>query len=408
MINNAQFINNNSFDPSRDDSADEDILLYDDLTESMKLIFKNIDQNFISDQERVFINFLSSRFNRIESLQNTKFAKVHRQFAKQLNPEFADQYLYDYYQKGNEYIVKLDKIFKIAESKTFRRAIHFKRLDHQDVQPINILYIKRIIESDQQHFLHNQLAFSEDFGDGRISSLVQGNYIFKKKGTDYLTSVIFQQKYGVDLFRGWDENIKKLSFLQRLDIILQITSLIKELHDKHRTHGDIKLDNFVLKDQKVLLIDGENYCRHDDVSKEDLLEFPPFSTFMNYPPELFFETDYNPYKVEIWYLAELILQILANQRDDSINRSDEYIQKVEELLEFSNEELRNFSHDQKQAYYQVFETAQDFQLPSQLFAKIPNFDQIVQLIKRMLSVDPSKRPDIDEVIEKLTKFKPLS
>eukprot|EP01095_Lingulamoeba_sp_RSL-Kostka_P000551 TRINITY_DN1083_c1_g1_i1.p1 TRINITY_DN1083_c1_g1~~TRINITY_DN1083_c1_g1_i1.p1 ORF type:complete len:262 (+),score=48.90 TRINITY_DN1083_c1_g1_i1:80-865(+) len=151
----------------------------------------------------------------------------------------------------------------------------------------------------------------------------------------------------------------------RIELFKQMASAVKYLHDKNMAHGDVKPENYVIlksKDGKdvVKMIDFEHLVDTEDRTDN----FLPGTELYRAPETRLSFMKIDPKAVDIYALGISLHCLLSN-----------FLPFLEDI----NEE------DQ--------ETQNEITLNSDLT------EQELQLLKKMLHPNPTKRPTIDQVLE---------
>lgn len=379
------------------------LILEDEFTPQMKFILDEIDRNTITDIENTFIKFLLKQHKAIQTPASTDFVKIKAIQIKDKFPSLQKSVTHSFYQRKNEYVVISSKIFRKEERLSVKKGVYFAINSGKIHQSKSLLIIKKIFHSSQSVYLENQLTFMNAFSTkDEVAPKIYGKCLTQAERVEtkevFQTLIIFQEKFGQDMYMSWDV-IHALPLNEKIDIARKTTELFFVLHAKGFTHGDAKIENIVIEKRpgpnntlswKVALIDTE----HSNNWKEFVGE--RFGTHKITPPEMFFAQDFDhdldPFKAEIWSLGLILYELFAPEDLDKILFSE----ALEEISNFEINELSQLDEEKISTIMKKFEQ-QEIKFSEEFLASHKAVSEILQLIRKMLDLNPQARPYITEV-----------
>jgi serine/threonine protein kinase len=228
--------------------------------------------------------------------------------------------------------------------------------------------------------------------------LIQGEYITLPGECD--TQFGFVTKF-IEGNLAYD--IPYMNFKKRQSIMFDLVKAVKCLHDNNFLHLDIKLDNVKYDGSKVILIDYgmASYVPYN-VSYGIETPQPRFTLEFTSPEGLADKDDiyfYND-KNDIWALGITFLEIIANGMIDyipaNLNKKYEYYEKNNSIESFFIE-LSNYQKIQMNS--SNIESFLDKYVFKYCKYKIENKDQLINLIKGMLQINPKERYNIQQIFK---------
>jgi serine/threonine protein kinase len=109
-------------------------------------------------------------------------------------------------------------------------------------------------------------------------------------------------------YKCLDKVYKYLSYSDCIDIILQVSRIIKNVHEKGIVHRDIKIENILynFNEKKVHIIDWD--CSYNDRISDNI---PQYGTIIFNPPEMFEEIYVDHKKIDIWQIGTMLYDLLS-------------------------------------------------------------------------------------------------
>ncbi len=226
------------------------------------------------------------------------------------------------------------------------------------------------------------------FSESLITLLVKNINCLSISKTIYITENKFNYVY--DYYKSclgdilYKEKFQKMSLQKKKKIMFNIAIGVKNLHDSHMIHCDIKPHNIVLDDEnKVALID---YNISVLKKNNDSIIIDELQTVDYRSPEcLFYKNHKNKldYSQDIWALGMVFICILGYKNIFTMNES---MNKIIMAELYGHENLKKIFINSN-----VSET-----IP---FHNIPYFfPDIPDIINSMILLDPMKRPTIIDVL----------
>ena len=202
----------------------------------------------------------------------------------------------------------------------------------------------------------------------------------------------------VALLRNWyNEDVteyRKIPPLEVWDIMYHLTKQLKCIHDEKIVHGDIKLDNIVLDDKHEVatLVDYGSSCATQPIEGDGIAicgSFITSGTYAYMAPEVIYELEEKPigisldrdllYASDIWSFGAVMFSVMVGQfLVDSLGGNRDEIPSLDILRRI--EQLNGF---------------------------YPEDPELESLVKRMLSYQPSDRPNATQILESLENMKDL-
>jgi serine/threonine protein kinase len=164
-----------------------------------------------------------------------------------------------------------------------------------------------------------------------------------------------------------------------INVLYNISSALKFLHENSLVHGDVKPDNIGKKAQQYVLLDL-GICRNKSAFTR---EATPTGSIRTRAPELLIEEQYiEPEKVDVWALGATIYNFLAN-RYPLIDREE----KIPRIFEKDREPFeREVANRAKKLWNKID------------MSHIP--ENVRSILLQMLEFDPVKRITSTEVVVK--------
>lgn len=380
-----------------------DLILKNKFSAPMLAILQEIDRNLSSPEENAFMSFLAQTELHPNHGYHEDFVKFKKKIEREHTPSLAHKIAYTYFRRHDEYVIVTKKIFQ-KEEDIFRKAIYFKTEDGLVVAPKALFHFKKHYDDSSFGCLENQLAMMENFPLEEISPKVYGKtlrVIPASKTEDEVRILhLFQEKFGEDMIMSW-QLLKKLNFSDQLEIASQLNGLLKKLHEKKITHGDLKLENIVIKQ-----MEGSQFPRH--LVKLIDFEFShlwsstrdgTFGTTKIVPPETFFEDDFDPFKAEMWCLGIVLYHLFSKKHEDLFEEAANTVDQ------YSLDQVVELTEEQERALLKKYDKSSEIAFSAELMSSHPHYEEILKIVKALLSLDPAKRPTT-EVLE--NEFKRLS
>lgn len=197
--------------------------------------------------------------------------------------------------------------------------------------------------------------------------------------TEYIENV-------VDMFDYIEQNIKYLTILQRVTIMINLTRAVKTIHDMGIAHADLKPENVLINPDnlELQLIDFGGSCnqsRFENCGVTGTIEFgsPEYlDGIVSHKPNLGNINKY--YAGDIFSLGLMFYLLINNNRlpVDKISNSQDQLERAKELMKIYSNEGNARSNS--------------------------GHTEIDNLINEMTIYDYQKRPKLQDVLDKLDKI----
>jgi serine/threonine protein kinase len=137
--------------------------------------------------------------------------------------------------------------------------------------------------------------------------------------------IVMEKIPGEDLLYYFDKKGKEMNFLEKLNLMIKICSLVEQFHNINGVHMDIKLENIIITpDEKLFLID---FGHSRPIEFKGCLPMVGFGTPNYSAPEFIFSVrmygqsaTYNqlrcPWvdsKSDVWSLGQVMFVVMTNQ-----------------------------------------------------------------------------------------------
>ena len=129
--------------------------------------------------------------------------------------------------------------------------------------------------------------------------------------------MLVMNKYDIDLRKYLQQNHKKLTWKERIQIITDITLALRRIHDENAIHRDLHSGNILFKDQRFHISDL-GFCGPADKSSKCIYGNLPYIA-----PEVIAGKEYT-FASDIYSIAMLMWEISSGQPPFCNYRHDDY------------------------------------------------------------------------------------
>lgn len=256
-------------------------------------------------------NYIEERFNIYNEMNHGRYAIVYRAVDKRNGREVAIKYIdKDVLKKkelSTEYLINERKIFNILCKRSYCKGCY----DDINIESSN--QSDSTSENDKESET-DMVAVDSSVPEGSNNDYNGKRHVVKLydyhafENSEYIVMELIN---GYDMQREVYErfNIRgrvQYTFEQRIDIMLQLIQGVKYLHSKNIYHGDLKPENIMLTDDRVVIVDFGcavyNKLGYDRANKFYMKGTPGFC-----PPEITDMTilgnDVELAKIDVWALC---------------------------------------------------------------------------------------------------------
>ena len=192
----------------------------------------------------------------------------------------------------------------------------------------------------------------------------------------------------------YDYVSKKLPEKVIKQIIYQIICGIKYLHSLKYIHRDIKPDNILLSSEGKIVITDFYLCRQESKGEEDRMSRTAVTLYYR-APEIFFGDLYYGNKIDIWSIGCVFAELVIGKPLFKGNNELGTLSKIIENIGCPNEE--NWPGVSQLPNYLPFNGG-EFKL-EEILANEGLSKEGIDMITKMLSLDPKKRPSCEDMLK---------
>eukprot|EP00792_Barthelona_sp_PAP020_P001013 TRINITY_DN11676_c0_g1_i1.p1 TRINITY_DN11676_c0_g1~~TRINITY_DN11676_c0_g1_i1.p1 ORF type:complete len:445 (+),score=81.65 TRINITY_DN11676_c0_g1_i1:38-1336(+) len=235
-------------------------------------------------------------------------------------------------------------------------------------------------------------------------NIIQILDIFVHEGTMYMAT---EYMNGGDMHKLIYNNQQKLNIQIIKSIFYQMLLAFEHLHSKNLSHRDVKMDNFLVKrDGSIVLIDFGN-CRIFSSNGEGCTDEARANHQFNRPPELLVGNGECSYYSDVWGLGCILFQLLSGKTlfrppKSRILNDLSVLSRIFSILGQPTQDMFGFGIPYLPGITAYSKPNVGSGLEEQIveLSTIPNIpDSCIDLLKKMLSIPPLKRPTIKECLE---------
>ena len=217
-------------------------------------------------------------------------------------------------------------------------------------------------------------------------NIIKAVECFKAKENQFLITEYYPNNL-------YDYVKKSLSEKTIKNIIFQLVTAVKSLHDKSYIHRDIKPDNILIDENGVLKLTDFDLTRK--IGDNDKPLSKNVVTLYYRAPEIFFGDTHYSFPVDMWSIGCVLCELFLGEPIFKGRCELETLGKIMSSLGTPTEE--NWPGVTKLPNYLPFQKA-DGELRKQLEEKMPK--DALDLAEEMLTLNPEKRPTCSEVLSR--------
>lgn len=221
--------------------------------------------------------------------------------------------------KNKQICNKVFVVKKISNDRSLKRMNIFNFFKNKKIRFNSYEFNTRDSRTSECHSIdtYNELEYN-------IKKVLMNEYVMgiKLNGFKYIRNtldidlinncIIFEDCPGDDFFEYLNKN-PELNFDMKLCYFKQLMEALLFIHQNNIAHRDLKLENIIIEEnnKRIKIIDFADAVESNNHDKK-YLNNTKFGTMEYLPPEIFYNSYYNPYKVDIWCCGIILYELVYN------------------------------------------------------------------------------------------------